>query len=40
MLEKYIQKISMDPVSKVRSLACDCLATMTKNIFENLSVSE
>ncbi|CAO3646136.1 unnamed protein product [Cunninghamella echinulata] len=37
MLEKYIQKISMDPVSKVRSLACDCLATMTKNIFENLS---
>ncbi|CAO3628299.1 unnamed protein product [Cunninghamella blakesleeana] len=37
MLEKYIQKISMDPVGKVRSLACDCLATMAKNVFENLS---
>ncbi|KAI8099098.1 armadillo-type protein, partial [Halteromyces radiatus] len=38
ILEKYIQQASIDTTPNIRVLACDCLATMAKAVFENFPV--
>lgn len=38
ILEKYIQQASMDSLSDVRVLTCDCLSSMAKPVFEQLPV--
>ncbi|KAI9247652.1 armadillo-type protein, partial [Phascolomyces articulosus] len=36
MLEKHIQSTCIDTESSVRSMTCDCLASMSKDIYEQL----
>ncbi|KAI9497178.1 armadillo-type protein [Zychaea mexicana] len=36
MLEKHIQSTCMDADAPVRSMTCDCLASMSKNVYERL----
>jgi hypothetical protein len=39
MMEQYLQQASSNPAASVRSAACDCFASMSKNIFEKFHAS-
>lgn len=39
MMEKYLQLACSDEIASVRAAACDCFASISKNIFEQYHVS-